>query len=110
MNALIKENTDRIRHLCRQHHIHKLWVFGSVLTDTFSKESDVDFLYEMADQNLNDQEYYHAFWGFMDELRALLQREIDLIWYGGIRNPYFKEEVDETKVLIYDKESEKVFV
>ena len=44
----------------------------------------------------------------MDALRDLFGREIDLVWYGGIQNPYFKSEVDETKILLYDAQSEKV--
>ncbi|MDX2247551.1 MAG: hypothetical protein SF052_12280 [Bacteroidia bacterium] len=39
-----------------------------------------------------------------------LPPEIDMVWYFGIKNPYFREEVDETKVLIYDPRSERVFV
>lgn len=68
----------------------------------------MDFLYEMDDENISEDEFYQAFWGFFDKLRELLNRNIDMAWYSGIKNPFFKEEIDETKVLIYDQEREKI--
>ncbi|MEM6802434.1 MAG: nucleotidyltransferase domain-containing protein [Bacteroidota bacterium] len=94
--------------LCRKHKLKKLWVFGSVMSKNFRTDSDVDFLYEMDDTNIHESESYDCFWGFYDALQALLERPIDMVWYAGIKNPYFKEEVDENKCLIYDKEAEKV--
>jgi len=37
---------DRIAEFCRQHHIRKLSLFGSVLREDFSPDSDVDVLVE----------------------------------------------------------------
>ena len=34
----------RLRRLCRQHHIHRLALFGSILRDDFGPDSDVDVL------------------------------------------------------------------
>ena len=34
----------QIRELCEQHKVERLYAFGSVLTERFSKDSDVDFL------------------------------------------------------------------
>ena len=109
MQPIITENIDQIRKLCKKHFVKKLWVFGSVLRDDFREESDVDFLYEMND-NIPEKDYYYAFWGFFDALYLLLGRKIDLVWYAGIKNPYFKEEVDETKKLIYDQERKKISI
>ena len=110
MQSILRKHIPSVISLCKKHGIKKLWAFGSVTGDQFRKDSDIDFLYELDDDEMDDQAYYYAFWGFMDALRELFNREIDLVWYGGIRNPYFKEEVDETKVLIYDEAGEKVFV
>ena len=94
--------------LCIKHKVKQLWVFGSVLREDFSSTSDIDFLYEMDDANIVPDESYNCFWGFYDALIELFDRKIDMVWYYGIKNPYFKEEVDETKILIYDQRSEKV--
>lgn len=99
---------EEIRALCRAHKVKSLWVFGSVLSSNFSPNSDVDFLYEMDELHISEEERYFCFWGFYDALQALLNRPIDMVWKKGIRNPYFKEEVEETKRLIYEKDSQEV--
>lgn len=38
--------SDSIADLCRRHHIRHLGVFGSVMSDDFRPESDVDVLVE----------------------------------------------------------------
>ncbi|MEZ4827937.1 MAG: nucleotidyltransferase domain-containing protein [Bacteroidia bacterium] len=99
----LRQHLPAIRALCVRHKVKQLWVFGSVLRGDFGADSDVDFLYEMDDANIAENESYECFWGFFDVLQKLLRREIDMVWYHGIKNPYFREEVDETKVLIYDQ-------
>ena len=61
MNKYLQPNLSRIRDLCRQHHVRQLWAFSSVLRKDFNDSSDVDFLYELADEGLSDREFYHAF-------------------------------------------------
>ena len=98
---ILQEKLPTILALCQKHKVKELWVFGSILREDFSHTSDIDFLYEMDDERITDEESYDCFWGFYDALIALFDRKIDLVWYYGIKNPYFKEEVDGTKVLIY---------
>ncbi|KAA6350858.1 hypothetical protein EZS27_001705 [termite gut metagenome] len=38
-----------IENLCRQYHVKKLYAFGSVLTHTFNKDSDVDLIVAFED-------------------------------------------------------------
>ena len=35
---------DTIERFCKEHHIRRLWIFGSALRDDFGPESDVDLL------------------------------------------------------------------
>jgi predicted nucleotidyltransferase len=44
--AAIPIPADQIAEFCRRHHIKKLALFGSVLRDDFSPDSDVDVLVE----------------------------------------------------------------
>ncbi len=37
---------DKVVAFCRRHHIYKLSLFGSVLREDFTPESDIDFLVE----------------------------------------------------------------
>ncbi|TAE57260.1 MAG: hypothetical protein EAZ89_04050 [Bacteroidetes bacterium] len=106
----VAKHLPEIRSLCRTHQISKLWLFGSALRADFGPESDVDFLYELAEGFPKGRAYLDTYFGFIEKLEALFGKEVDMVWYEGIQNPYLKEEVDENKVLIYDKESEKVFI
>ena len=99
MNPL-KANSEAIQSLCEKHKVEKLYAFGSVLTSAFNEESDVDFLVEFNIQDI--EKYVSNFFTLKEELEILFNREIDLIEYRAISNPYFKEEVDETKILLYE--------
>ena len=68
---------DAITDLCRRYGVERLDVFGSVLRDDFTPESDIDFLVVFRK---ND----HGRWNFkfqdlQDELERLLGRRVDLI-------------------------------
>ena len=97
---LIELNLAKIKDICRQYKVKNLSVFGSILTDRFNEESDVDLLVNFED-DLNYQTYGDNFFGLYDSLKTLLGREVDLVDESGVKNKYFKEELDETKYLIY---------
>lgn len=44
MNRLLTENIDEIKALCTVHNVRSLFAFGSVGTDQFNEESDVNLL------------------------------------------------------------------
>ena len=92
--------TQQIRELCKRHKIERLYAFGSVLTERFSEDSDVDFLYTFKDDVplLDVVDYY---FGFQDKLEKTLNRKIDLTSEKDLKNPYFIKEVNATKQLIY---------
>lgn len=96
---LLEVNSEAINTLCRKYKVAKLYAFGSVLTSAFNEESDVDFLVEFERNEIPD--FANNYFELLFALKDLLRREVDLIEYSAIRNPYFKEEVDETKELIY---------
>ncbi len=43
---------DRLRAVCRERHILRLSLFGSVLRDDFGSDSDVDILVEFAPEHV----------------------------------------------------------
>ncbi|GAB2484578.1 nucleotidyltransferase family protein [Algoriphagus taiwanensis] len=96
---LLEKNTKAIKTLCEKHKVAKLYAFGSILTSAFNNESDVDFLVEFQRTDIPD--YASNFFELQFGLEDLLERQVDLIEYSAIRNPYFKEEVEETKELIF---------
>ncbi|HEV7331507.1 MAG TPA: nucleotidyltransferase domain-containing protein [Flavisolibacter sp.] len=42
--SLIDQYTRDIQKLCEQYRVRRLYVFGSVLTDSFKQDSDVDLI------------------------------------------------------------------
>ncbi len=98
---LIKRNMAQIVALCEKHRVVQLFVFGSALTRRFNKNSDVDFTVVFDKGNLDPLEYGANYFDLKFALEDLLQRDVDLVEYNAIRNPYFKAELDQTKQLIY---------
>ena len=90
----------QIQELCKQHKVERLYAFGSVLTEQFSKNSDVDFLYTFkSDTPLLDVVDYY--FNFQNDLEKTLCRPVDLTSEKDLKNPYFIKEVNATKQLIY---------
>ena len=98
MEILI-QNIYQIQELCKQYHVLSLYVFGSILTKKYNKDSDIDFLVDF--DNVDLFEYADNYFDFKYSLQDLFQKEIDLIENRAITNPYFKKQIDNTKQLIY---------
>lgn len=97
--SLIERNIDELRELCARHSVKQLSVFGSVLTSRFRDDSDVDFL--VSFNNIPLEEYADNYLQLMASLQLLLGREVDLVEEKAISNPIFKENVEQTKRIIY---------
>ncbi|MEZ4775484.1 MAG: nucleotidyltransferase domain-containing protein [Bacteroidia bacterium] len=96
---------------CRKYKVKYLWAIGSVLTQNFRNDSDIDLVYDLDRHSIQDEEYLAVLDGFISGLMVLFPgRKIDLIHYPSLRNPYFIEEVDETKVILYEQRSKEVSV
>jgi predicted nucleotidyltransferase len=77
-----------IEAFCRKHHIRRLVLFGSVLRDDFTDDSDVDVLVEFEPGHVPGL----AFFRMQRELSALLGRQVDLNT-AGFLSPNFRDEV-----------------
>ncbi len=82
------------------HKITSAYMFGSVLTERFSENSDVDFLVNI-EAGLDPVEAGEHLWDLTYQLEDLLHRKIDLLTEGSLKNPYFIQELNKTKVAIY---------
>ena len=96
---IIDSNIDSISALCRSHNVNSLFVFGSVLTDRFNSDSDVDMLVSFKDISAYD--YADNYLNLKESLSLLLRREIDLIEDAGIHNAVLRRNIDNTKKQIY---------
>jgi uncharacterized protein len=96
---LIERNIDKIRVLCTKHKVGRLFVFGSVLTNKFKKDSDIDFIVDFKEIDLYD--YADNYFDLKSSLENLFKREVDLLEDKAINNPYLRESIDSSKKLIY---------
>lgn len=51
---LIENNIQKIIDLCKKHKVHKLFVFGSILTNRFNNNSDIDLVVDFNKKEVND--------------------------------------------------------
>lgn len=98
---LIELNLQRIITLCGLHKVKSLAVFGSILTDRFNDQSDVDLLVDFEPVDLEKFDYVSNYFDFRSALERLFNRKVDLIEYGNHLNPRFKDAVDKKKQVIY---------
>jgi len=96
---VIDQNISIIRDLCIRHKVYTLFVFGSVLTRKFNKNSDVDLLVDFKDVDLYD--YADNYFDLKDSLETLFNRDVDLLEDKAIKNPYLRRSIDSSKRLIY---------
>ena len=50
---LIENNIQKIVALCKKYKVNKLFVFGSILTDRFNDDSDVDLVVSFNKAEVN---------------------------------------------------------
>lgn len=100
---LIELNLHKIIELCRKYRVRKLYVFGSILTNRFTNESDVDFCVDFDKEKIESErlDWADLFFDFIHELESLLKRKVDMVFENNITNEYFRNELNRTKHLIY---------
>lgn len=99
MNSILTNYHDNIINLCKTHKVKELYAFGSVLTSNFKADSDIDFIVDFLPQDILD--YADNYFDFKFALEDTFNRKIDLLEDKAIKNPYFKQVVDQSKQLIY---------
>ncbi len=90
---------NQINALCYNHKVKSLYAFGSVLTSNFKPTSDIDLIVDFKEVELN--EYADNYFDFKFSLQDLLNHPVDLLEEQAIKNPYFKQVVNQTKELVY---------
>jgi len=51
---IIEQNINKIHDLCLKHKVARLFVFGSVLSESFKEDSDIDFIVDFNNIDLYD--------------------------------------------------------
>ncbi len=97
----VEIHQEALAQFCRQNHIRKLALFGSVLRDDFGPESDVDVLVEFEAGHTPD---FFRLYDMEEELGALFGgRKVDLRTPEDLSR-YFRDEVIKQAQTQYAKE------
>ena len=97
---LTQTHINELKKLCRLNQVKSLYAFGSVTRDDFDEDSDIDLV---VDFNESDPyKYTDLYFELKAELEKLFERQIDLIEERGIKNRFFRQELDRTRVPIYE--------
>jgi predicted nucleotidyltransferase len=80
----------KIAEFCRRHNIRRLALFGSVLGDDFTSDSDVDVLVEFEPGTRMGLKFF----ALQEELSRILGRKVDLNTPGFL-SKYFRDSVME---------------
>ena len=89
MAVQILIDKEKIAEFCRRHYIVKLSLFGSVTTNEFRGDSDVDVLVEYAEGHVPD---FFTLFDQQDELAVMFGRKVDLQTPAGLSR-YFRDDV-----------------
>jgi predicted nucleotidyltransferase len=100
MLGLIEKHLSEIQQICLRFNVSRLEVFGSALSGNFNQaSSDIDLLVEF--KPLKQGQYADAYFGLLETMKNLLGRDVDLVMTRAIKNPYFLQEINHKKQVLY---------
>ena len=100
MVAVLEDKRDEIAALCRKYGVLRLYVFGSVPGEEFRPgDSDVDMLVEFG--SMDGHTKAHAYFDMLDELRGLLDTDVNLVMAGAVKNRFIARDIERTKQMLY---------
>jgi predicted nucleotidyltransferase len=81
--------------------VFSAWKFSAPpsLSPLTPAKSDLDFVVQFGE--LAPGEYADTYFGLLEEMEKLFQRRVDLIMDTAIDNPYFREKIEKTGVLLF---------
>jgi len=90
-----------IERICRLLPVKRLGLYGSALTRSFSPNSDVDILVVFdSDENVD---LFEKYFELKEQLERIFGREVDLVVDKPFRNPVFRERVEKTRTIVYER-------
>jgi predicted nucleotidyltransferase len=96
---IVEQNIGLVSELCKRHNVKNMYLFGSILSDKSTPESDVDLLVNFGDVNLFY--YFDNYMGLKEELEKLFNCPVDLVEEKTVKNPVLRRSIERDKKLIY---------
>ncbi|MDZ7749144.1 MAG: nucleotidyltransferase domain-containing protein [Halofilum sp. (in: g-proteobacteria)] len=97
MHEQIEQHRHEIARLCAEYGVRRLDVFGSAgAGGAFDPQrSDFDFLVDFGGRR--EPPDLGTYLRFRDALATLLERRVDLVTEGSVRNPYVRAEIERSR-------------
>jgi len=96
---IVEQNILGVFEICRLHRVKNMYLFGSILNENYSSDSDVDFLVNF--DNVDLSQYFNNYMDFKEKLERLLNRPVDILEEQTVKNPVLRRSIDRNKKLIY---------
>ena len=96
---LNQRHISELKRLCQLNRVKSLYAFGSATRDDFDDNSDIDLVVDFDESD--PYKYTDLYFALKAELEKLFRRQVDLIEERGIKNRFFRQELDKTRILIY---------
>lgn len=96
---IVEKNINRIKTLCKNHNVEKLYLFGSATNMELSDDSDIDLLVRFKEFDL--AKYFENYMVLKESLKKIFNREVDLLEEQTLKNPILIKSINKSKELIY---------
>lgn len=100
MQKVLTDNIENLKTLCLKYNVKSLYAFGSVCTENFNENSDIDLLISLNTMDYGD--YADTYFELVEKFENLFNRPVDLVTDKSLGNPYFIESINQTKTPIYE--------
>lgn len=98
MNQL-SAHIDDINKLCSTYGVKHLYAFGSVLTNNYIAQSDIDFIVDFLP--ISSADYADNYYDLKFSIESIFNKKVDLLEEKAIKNPYFLEAINDKKQILY---------
>jgi predicted nucleotidyltransferase len=100
MIPIVEKRVGELEQLCVRYNVSRLDLFGSAVTGEHRpEESDLDFVVEFRPEAF--RAYADACFGLLEALESLFGHPVDLVVDSAIKNPFFRQRVEETRTRLY---------
>jgi uncharacterized protein len=94
----LDELKQKVKPFCQKYSVKRLDVFGSVVRGQTDDSSDLDFIVEFADRDMQPAK---RFFGLLHEFEDTFHCPIDLITLNSVKNPYFKHRILQERITLF---------
>lgn len=99
MSILDRYSSD-IDSICNRCNVKKLYAFGSVLTEKFDKNSDIDLIVDF--ESMDVESYADNYFDLKFSLQDILKRPVDLLEEKALKNPFFIQLINQQRKVVYE--------